>query len=103
MHCAIFSLCACHRNIYFFLEKEAIVSTGRQNMYAVVLIWFYVVMHTEGSFDCLLLGGLLPPIKGCFLNMIPVFIQTERQIWLLAAALEIVLFHSDLIIVQRLY
>ena len=24
-----------------------------------------------GSFDCLLLGGLLPPIKGCFLNMIP--------------------------------
>ena len=70
---------------------------------AVVLIWFYVVMHTEGSFDCLLLGGLLPPIKGCFLNMIPVFIQTERQIWLLAAALEIVLFHSDLIIVQRLY
>ena len=29
-------------------------------MYAVVLIWFYVVMHTEGSFDCLLLGGLLP-------------------------------------------
>ena len=32
-----------------------------------------------------------------------VFIQTERQIWLLAAALEIVLFHSDLIIVQRLY
>lgn len=72
-------------------------------MYAVVLIWFYVVMHTEGSFDCLLLGGLLPPIKGCFLNMIPVFIQTERQIWLLAVALEIVLFHSDLIIVQRLY
>ena len=72
-------------------------------MYAAVLIWFYVVTHTEGSFDCLLLGGLLPPIKGCFLNMIPVFIQTERQIWLLAAALEIVLFHSDLIIVQRLY
>ena len=32
MHCAIFSLCACHRNIYFFLEKEAIVSTGRQNI-----------------------------------------------------------------------
>ena len=28
----IFSLCACHRNIYFFLEKEAIVSTGRQNI-----------------------------------------------------------------------
>lgn len=27
-----FSLCACHRNIYFFLEKEAIVSTGRQNI-----------------------------------------------------------------------
>ena len=75
----------------------------KSHMYAVVLIWFYVVMHTEGSFDCLLLGGLLPPIKGCFLNMIPVFIQTERQIWLLAAALEIVLFHSDLIIVQRLY
>lgn len=72
-------------------------------MYAVVLIWFYVVMHTEGSFDYLLLGGSLPPIKGCFLNMIPAFIQTERQIWLLAAALEIVLFHSDLIIVQRLY
>ena len=70
---------------------------------AVVLIWFYVVMHTEGSFDYLLLGGSLPPIKGCFLNMIPAFIQTERQIWLLAAALEIVLFHSDLIIVQRLY
>ena len=61
------------------------------------------VMHTEGSFDYLLLGGSLPPIKGCFLNMIPAFIQTERQIWLLAAALEIVLFHSDLIIVQRLY
>ena len=72
-------------------------------MYAVVLIWFYVVMHTESSFDNLLLGGSLPPIKGCFLNMIPAFIQTERQIWLLAAALEIVLFHSDLIIVQRLY
>ena len=72
-------------------------------MYAVVLIWFYVVMHTEGSFDYLLLGGSLPPTKGCFLNMIPAFIQTERQIWLLAAALEIVLFHSDLIIVQRLY
>ena len=32
MHWAIFSLCACHRNIYFFLEKEAIVSTGRQNI-----------------------------------------------------------------------
>lgn len=32
MLCAIFSLCACHRNIYFFLEKEAIVSTGRQNI-----------------------------------------------------------------------
>ena len=63
----------------------------------------HVVMHTEGSFDYLLLGGSLPPIKGCFLNMIPAFIQTERQIWLLAAALEIVLFHSDLIIVQRLY
>ena len=46
-------------------------------MYAVVLIWFYVVMHTEGSFDYLLLGGSLPPIKGCFLNMIPAFIQTE--------------------------
>lgn len=56
-----------------------------------------------GQFRLPLLGGLLPPIKGCFLNMIPVFIQTERQIWLLAAALEIVLFHSDLIIVQRLY
>lgn len=63
----------------------------------------YVVMHTEGSFDYLLLGGSLPPIKGCFLNMIPAFIQTERQIWLLAVALEIVLFHSDLIIVQRSY
>ena len=32
MHCAIFSLCACRRNIRFFLEKEAIVSTGRQNI-----------------------------------------------------------------------
>lgn len=79
------------------------VNISSDRMYAAVLIWFYVVTHTEGSFDCLLLGGLLPPIKGCFLNMIPVFIQTERQIWLLAAALEIVLFHSDLIIVQRLY
>lgn len=56
-----------------------------------------------GQFRLPLLGGSLPPIKGCFLNMIPAFIQTERQIWLLAAALEIVLFHSDLIIVQRLY
>lgn len=27
-----FSLCACRRNIRFFLEKEAIVSTGRQNI-----------------------------------------------------------------------
>ena len=35
--------------------------------------------------------------------MIPAFMQTEKQIWLLAVALEIVLSHSDLIIVQRLY
>jgi len=84
-------------------ENSYTILLSHRSEYAAVLIWFYVVTHTEGSFDCLLLGGLLPPIKGCFLNMIPVFIQTERQIWLLAAALEIVLFHSDLIIVQRLY
>lgn len=99
---------ACNNRLYRHIRTfEKIVKNYfviyLKPMYAVVLIWFYVVMHTEGSFDYLLLGGSLPPIKGCFLNMILAFIQTERQIWLLAAALEIVLFHSDLIIVQRLY
>ena len=36
-------------------------------------------------------------VKDCLLY------TSERQIWLLAVALEIVLFHSDLIIVQRSY
>ena len=35
-------------------------------MYAAVLIWFYVVTHTEGSFDCLLLGGVVAPNQGLF-------------------------------------